>query len=205
MQWRIDFTRNLIHELKTPLTSLVATSELLLDEEHDKKLMKLARYIWECANSLNNRIDELHDVVKGEVRRLNLDLKPLDELMQMLNSAASERQFIMYEALRQGADVQEIYKRTYVKPWFVEQMKELVELEEKILKCKDKKRPDNLFIQAKKDGFADRYLAKLLGISEQSIRERRAKLGINEAWDYVPVSGAENARYYYSTYNGPDR
>jgi carbamoyl-phosphate synthase large subunit len=135
----------------------------------------------------------------------NFNAKPLDELMQMLSSATSERQFIMYEALRKGADVQELYKRTYVKPWFIQQMKELVELEEKILKYKGKRLPDNLFIQAKKDGFADRYLAKLLGVSEQSIRERRTKLGVNEAWDYVPVSGTENAQYYYSTYNGPDR
>jgi carbamoyl-phosphate synthase large subunit len=45
----------------------------------------------------------------------------------------------------------------------------------------------------------------LLGVNEKEIRERRRKLGVVEAWDYVPVSGAENARYYYSTYNGTDR
>ncbi|MFC2069467.1 carbamoyl-phosphate synthase large subunit, partial [Chloroflexota bacterium] len=57
----------------------------------------------------------------------------------------------------------------------------------------------------KRDGFADRYLAKLLGLSEQDIRERRTELDVVEAWDYVPVSGTQNAMYYYSTYNGPDR
>ena len=131
--------------------------------------------------------------------------KSLDELMQMLNYPTSERQFIMYEALRKGADIQELYKKTFIKPWFIQQMKELVELEEKILKYKGKKLPDNLLTQAKKDGFADRYLAKLLGVSEQTIREQRTKLSVVEAWDYVPVSGAENAMYYYSTYNGPDK
>ncbi len=131
--------------------------------------------------------------------------KSLDELMQLLNYPTSDRQFIMYEALRKGAGVQELYKKTFIKPWFIEQMKELVELEEKILKYKGKKLPDGLLVQTKKDGFADRYLSKLLGVSEESIRERRGKLGVNEAWDFVPVSGAENARYYYSTYNGPDR
>lgn len=89
MQWRIDFTRNLIHELKTPLTSLVATSQLLLDEEQDKKLGKLAKYVWDGANNLNNRIDELHDVVKGEIGRLELNLKPLD-LKQLLTSLIEE-------------------------------------------------------------------------------------------------------------------
>jgi carbamoyl-phosphate synthase large subunit len=131
--------------------------------------------------------------------------KSLEELMQMLSYPTSERQFIMYEALRQGADVQELYKKTYIKPWFIQQMKELVDLEDKILKYKGKKLPDSLLIEAKKDGFADRYLAMLLGVSEEKIREQRTKLNVVEAWDYVPVSGAENARYYYSTYNGPDR
>jgi carbamoyl-phosphate synthase large subunit len=131
--------------------------------------------------------------------------KSLDELLKMLSYPTSERQFIMYEALRKGADVQELYKRTYIKPWFIQQMKELVELEEKILKYRGKRLPDNLLTQAKKDGFADRYLAKLLGVSEQDIRERRTELDVVEAWDSVPVSGTENAMYYYSTYNGPDR
>jgi carbamoyl-phosphate synthase large subunit len=131
--------------------------------------------------------------------------KTLEELMKLLNYPTSERQFIMYEAIRKGADIQELYKKTFIKPWFLGQMKELVELEEKILKYKGEKLPDDLLMQAKKDGFADRYLAKLLGVSEQSIREQRTKLNVVEAWDFVPVSGAENAMYYYSTYNGQDK
>src|SRR4030043_162624 len=131
--------------------------------------------------------------------------KSLDELMKMLGYPTSERQFIMYEALRKGADIQELYNKTYIKPWFIQQMKELVELEEKILKHRGKRLPDNLLVQAKKEGFADRYLAKLLGLSELKIREQRVKLNVVEAWDYVPVSGTENAMYYYSTYNAPDR
>jgi carbamoyl-phosphate synthase large subunit len=129
----------------------------------------------------------------------------LDELMNLLNFATSERQFIMYEALRKGADIQELYKKTYIKPWFIQQMKELVELEEKILQYKGKKLPDELLVQAKKDGFADKYLAKLLGIDEIDIRRQRLQASLPEAWDFVPVSGAENARYYYSTYNAPDK
>ncbi|MFC1909447.1 carbamoyl-phosphate synthase large subunit [Chloroflexota bacterium] len=131
--------------------------------------------------------------------------KSLDELMALLNEPGSERQFIMYEALRKGAGVQELYEKTYIKPWFIEQMKELVELEEQILKYKGKQLPDELLVQAKKDGFADRYLSGLLGIPEKEIRQKRLSLGVKEAWDAVPVSGVENAAYYYSTYNGPDK
>jgi len=131
--------------------------------------------------------------------------KSLEELMLLLNEPSSERQWIMYEALRKGATVEDLYRKTYIKPWFIQQMKELVELEEQILKHKGGPLPDALLIQAKKDGFADRYLAKLLGLSETRIRDQRTKLGVVEAWDALPVSGVEKAAYYYSTYNGPDR
>jgi len=131
--------------------------------------------------------------------------RSLPELLDLLREATSERQFILYEALRKGATVEQLYALTYLKPWFLQQMKELVELEEQILAFKGRDLPDALLVQAKKDGFADRYLAKLLGISEKRVRDRRKALGCVECWDAVPVSGAENAAYYYSTYNGSDR
>ncbi|HPD30474.1 MAG TPA: carbamoyl-phosphate synthase large subunit [Phycisphaerae bacterium] len=131
--------------------------------------------------------------------------RSLSQLMDMLREPSSERQFIMYEALRKGASVDELYGLTFIKPWFIQQMKELVELEEEILKYKGSLLPDTLLTKAKKDGFADKYLAKLLGVAESQIRNQRLRLGVVEAWDAVPVSGVENAAYYYSTYNGPDR
>jgi carbamoyl-phosphate synthase large subunit len=131
--------------------------------------------------------------------------KSLDELLEMLSEPSSERQFIMYEALRKGADVDHLSAKTYIKKYFIEQMKDLVELEEKILKHKNKKLPDVLLIQAKKDGFSDRYLAQILEKKEDEIRKQRLSLGINECWEAVPVSGVENAAYYFSTYNAPDK
>jgi len=135
----------------------------------------------------------------------DLHKKSLGELMSMLNEPTSERQFIMYEALRKGADVQDLYEKTYIKPWFIDQMKELVELEEEILHYKGKALPDNLLIQAKKDGFSDRYLSQILGMPEKEIRRKRVLLGVVEGWEPVPVSGVENAAYYFSTYNAPDK
>jgi carbamoyl-phosphate synthase large subunit len=135
----------------------------------------------------------------------NFNTLPLDELRRLLAEPSSERQFIMYEALRKGLSVDELHKITYIKRWFIQQMKELVELEEELLKFKGKELPDNLLIQAKKDGFADKYLAKILDLAEKDVRERRLALGLKEAWDAVPVSGAVDAAYYYSTYNAPDR
>jgi carbamoyl-phosphate synthase large subunit len=132
-------------------------------------------------------------------------LRPLDELLKMLSWPSSERQFIMYEALRKGASTEDLYAMTSIKPYFIKQMKELVGLEQEMLKHKGGKLPDALLTRAKKDGFADAYLAKILELPEREIRERRISLGVVEGWDAVPVSGVENASYYYSTYNAPDR
>ena len=131
--------------------------------------------------------------------------KSLKELMSMLSTPTSERQFLMYEALRKGVGIQELYDKTHIKPWFIEQMKELVELEEEILKHKGRMLPDDLLVRAKKDGFADKYLARILGIPEKDVREKRALLGMVEAWHPVPVSGVDNAAYYYSTYNAENK
>ena len=131
--------------------------------------------------------------------------RSLEELMALLNEPSSERQFIMYEALRKGATVDALYEKTYIKPWFIEQMKELVDVEEEVLKYKGKGLPDALLTRAKKDGFADRYLSQILVVPEKGVRESRISVGLTEAWDAVPVSGVENAAYYYSTYNAPDR
>ena len=130
--------------------------------------------------------------------------KSLEDLMRMLSHPSSERQFMMYEALRKGATVAELHETTFIKAWFIEQMRELVELEEEILQHKGGKLPDALLTRAKKDGFADKYLAKLLGAAEPEIREQRKALGVVEGWHPVPVSGVADAAYYYSTYNAPD-
>jgi len=135
----------------------------------------------------------------------NFNRLSLDELLNRISTPSSERQFIMYEALRKGADIDTLVEKTHIKHWFIEQMKELVRLEEKILKFRGKQLPDKLLTQAKKDGFADRYLAQLLGVPEHKIRRHRTSLGIIQAWEPVPVSGVENAAYYFSTYNAPDK
>ena len=135
----------------------------------------------------------------------NFNELPLDELMRLVSTPTSERQFIMYEAIRKGATTEQLFEKTYIKQWFIEQMAELFALEEKLLEYKGKAIPDDLLTQAKKDGFADKYLAQILGTKEEKIRKQRTKLGVVEGWEPVPVSGVENAAYYFSTYNAPDK
>ena len=127
-----------------------------------------------------------------------------EELLERLQTPSSERHFMMYEALRKGATVQEIFAITKVKEYFIQQMKELVEEEEYILTFKGQVPPQDVLTKAKKDGFADRYLSQLLEVSEDAIREARISYGVEEAWEGVHVSATENNAYYYSTYNAPD-
>ena len=123
----------------------------------------------------------------------------------MLITPSSDRHFIMYEALRKGATVEEIFDITKVKTYFIQQMKELVEEEEALAAGKGSLPSDEMLTAAKKDGFSDKYLSQILEIPEDDIRNRRLALGVEEAWEGVHVSGTPDSAYYYSTYNAPDK
>ena len=133
------------------------------------------------------------------------DTKSKEELLKMLITPTSERHFIMYEALRKGATVDEIHELTKVKHWFIEQMKELVEEEEALLAYKGNLPSDEALTAAKKDGFSDKYLSQILEVDEADIREKRIEIGVEEAWEGVHVSATKDNAYYYSTYNAEDK
>ena len=135
----------------------------------------------------------------------DFDTKSKEELLKMLITPTSERHFIMYEALRKGATVDEIHELTKVKHWFIEQMKELVEEEEALLAYKGNLPSDEALIAAKKDGFSDKYLSQILEVDEADVREKRIAIGMEEAWEGVHVSGTKDSAYYYSTYNAEDK
>ncbi|MBR5316420.1 MAG: carbamoyl-phosphate synthase large subunit [Lachnospiraceae bacterium] len=135
----------------------------------------------------------------------NFDTLTKEQLCKMLGSASSERHFIMYEALRKGATVEELHEITKVKHYFIEQMKELVEEEEALAANKGALPSDEALISAKKNGFSDKYLSQILEVSEDDIRNKRIEIGMEENWEGVHVSGTENSAYYYSTYNGEDK
>ena len=135
----------------------------------------------------------------------DFNTKTKEQLLQMLNIASSERHFIMYEAIRKGATIEEIHNITNVKTYFIEQMKELVEEEEALSKCKGNIPSDEMLISAKKNGFSDKYLSQILEISEQDIRNARINLNVEQNWESIHVSGSPDSAYYFSTYNGEDK
>ncbi len=131
--------------------------------------------------------------------------KSKKELLQLLITPSSERYFIIYEALRKGASIEEIHELTKIKHYFLEQMKELVEEEEALMVGKWQRPVDSDLVKAKKNGFSDKYLSQILEIPEEEIREQRIGLGLEEAWEGVHVSGTKDSAYYYSTYNAEDK
>ncbi|MGE4563254.1 MAG: carbamoyl-phosphate synthase large subunit [Victivallaceae bacterium] len=127
------------------------------------------------------------------------------ELRDQLHIPSSERFFMIYEALKKGVSVDEVIAETRITRYFIEQMKELADLELKLASFNWMTLSDELLREAKINGFSDRYLAKLFNVSEKEICGRRIKLGLIASYCRVPVSGVENADYYYSTYTGsPD-
>ena len=135
----------------------------------------------------------------------DFDKKTKKELLAMLHVPTSERQFIMYEALRKGATVDELFELTKIKHYFIQQMKELVEEEESLMQYKGEIPPVEVLRQAKLDGFADKYLSELLGVTEEEIRDARTKEGIVEGWEGVHVSGTPDSAYYFSSYHIKDQ
>ncbi|HIU32799.1 MAG TPA: carbamoyl-phosphate synthase large subunit [Candidatus Caccousia avistercoris] len=131
--------------------------------------------------------------------------KTKEELLAMLAVPTSERQFIMYEALRKGATVEELWELTKIKHYFLRQMKELVEEEEALLACKGQVPPADMLRQAKLDGFADKYLSQILEVPEDDIRAARVQNHIVEAWEGIHVSSTEDSAYYYSSYHMEDK
>ena len=134
----------------------------------------------------------------------DFDTKSKEELLEMLETASSERHFIMYEAIRKGASDNEIFAKTHVKQYFINQMRELVEEENELEKYRGQLPPEELLIRAKKDGFSDKHLSEILKISEDAVRNKRCEIGVEEAWQQIHVSGTEDSSYYYSTYNDVD-
>ncbi len=127
--------------------------------------------------------------------------KTKEELLGMLATASSERHFLMYEAIRKGATNDEIFDKTRVKHYFIDQMRELVEEEEALKKLAGSVPDVETLRRAKCDGFSDKYLSQLLKVDEEAIRKARIDAGIVEKWEGVHVSSTQDAEYFYSSYN----
>jgi carbamoyl-phosphate synthase large subunit len=144
-----------------------------------------------------------------EIKRYGLGVKEFkalsdEALREKMSYASSQRIFLMYEALRRGGQTEELNKATRIGRWFIDEMKQLVDLEESIIKTGWAALSDQQLIKAKEWGFSDKYLADILRVKEGEVREKRLSIGKKAGYETVPVSGVDNAAYYYSTYASED-
>jgi carbamoyl-phosphate synthase large subunit len=145
----------------------------------------------------------------------DLKVKPSkEELRRRLSIPGAERIFYIKHALQQGMDIKEIYELSKIDPWFLDNIKEIVQLEEEIkaqasLRSKKKREmiSPQLLLKAKQFGFSDGQIARLLGTGEDSIYKFRKRCGIKAVYKLVDTCGAEfesYTPYYYSTYEMED-
>ena len=134
---------------------------------------------------------------------------PHDLLDAQLRKPTSTRHFFLRQALWQGYEVEKIYKLSGVDPWFLNELKDLVEMEKELEKTTAKrgklksKLPMELLRRAKVLGFSDQQLAFLCGVKETEVRKYRKSLKITPVYRMVDTCGAEFEAftpYLYSTY-----
>ncbi len=119
-----------------------------------------------------------------------------------------DRLFYLKYAYWAGYTTEEIYKKTGVDPWFLEQLKQIIDLENELLAAHGKPQlQDALMRKAKQYGFSDRQLAFFWGLSEKAVRKKRKGLGIKPVYKLVDTCAAEfkaYTPYFYSTYEDED-
>lgn len=134
-------------------------------------------------------------------------LLPLDKVkaLETLRRRIPDRILYVAQGFRQGLTLEEIQDSSKFDPWFLHQIKEIIELEQKIAnKTIDISLPENMQF-LKSQGFSDARIAKLLNITEDEARKKRYLLGIHPVYKRVDTCGAEfssNTSYFYSTYEG---
>ena len=129
-----------------------------------------------------------------------------DELKKNLRVPCVSRVLYIKQAIKRGNSIDEIYKLTRIDPWFLENIRQIVELEEKIkskLKLNHEPTSIDLLKTAKECGFSDLQIARLLNQTEDTIRKWRQGLGVKPNYKLVDTCAAEFEAftpYYYSTY-----
>jgi carbamoyl-phosphate synthase large subunit len=129
------------------------------------------------------------------------------ELEEKLVNPNSNRIFCLYEALRRGRSIDDLYRLTYIDPWFLHNLKQLVETEANIKEAGFHGLDKDFLRKIKQQGFSDFHVAYLTGTTEDDIRELRQKNDLAPVYKLVDTCAAEfeaYTPYYYSTYEVED-
>ncbi|MEW6555129.1 MAG: carbamoyl-phosphate synthase large subunit [Actinomycetota bacterium] len=127
----------------------------------------------------------------------------LGEVREKLTTPNAERLYYLRYGFKLGMSVREMYEISHIDPWFLNNMREIVEMEESLSGCALEELDDAGLFRAKSFGFSDLQLGMLTGSSEAAVRERRARSSIRPAYKLVDTCAAEfeaYTPYYYSCY-----
>ena len=154
--------------------------------------------------------ESLHKAVRSlEIDRHSLSDKYIDksfsddQLRDRLRKNYWDKLWYVAEAMRRGLSVEEIFELTKIDRWFLHNIRDVVELESKLLDGKGRLPEPDLMRQAKEFGFSDKYLAQIAGVSEAEVRKHRQGQGIEPVYKMVDTCGAEfeaATPYLYSSY-----
>ena len=129
--------------------------------------------------------------------------KDYNTIIEKLKYPSWDRVFVLYDAIQIGVSLKRIYEITKIDMWFLKQYEELYMLEKEISKYDIKSIDNDLLLEAKQRGFADRQIAYMLGCLESAVYKKRNKLGIQRVYKLVDTCSAEfpaETPYYYSTF-----
>lgn len=154
------------------------------------------------------------EAMQKAIRSLEIDRYSLGEqyiekglsirqLKEKLRTNCWDRIWYVAEAMRRKVSVEEINGLTKIDPWFLNNIKDILKLEEKIKRQDCAKISGSLMLKAKEYGFSDRHLASLMGADENDVRKRRKELGVHTVYKTVDTCGAEfeaTTPYLYSTF-----
>jgi len=129
------------------------------------------------------------------------------EIEQCIREATDERIFAIAQAFRLGKMVEEVANWSRIDPWFLNKIRNIVDMEEELRAAAPQGASDDLLKRAKHSGFSDHEMAQLLGVSEKELRERRRSLGLAPPYKMVDTCAAEfeaATPYYYSSYESED-
>jgi carbamoyl-phosphate synthase large subunit len=139
-----------------------------------------------------------------------LDAAP-EELRSKIKTPNAERIWFVAQAIRSGITIEEIYSISSIDPWFLNNIKQIIDMEAQIMKNAEniKSASDGaamLLLEAKGYGFSDKIIADLCKIKEENVRDMRIKMGIEPVYKLVDTCAAEFdafTPYLYSTYEKP--
>jgi carbamoyl-phosphate synthase large subunit len=170
--------------------------------------MKSVGEVMAIGRSFNEALQKACQSQENNRNGLGADMKEwirTEDIMERLENVSDDRIYRVRDALRLGVPSKTVQKFTGIDSWFIGQIKNLVKMEDKLLRFNVAEDiPYDFFVEIKKNGYSDAQIAWLLRLSEQEVTQRRKELGIRRVFKMVDTCAAEfesKTNYFYSTFD----